>query len=109
MTIKNMVNFGGDTDSAMIALCAAMTAIVIWAIGAWAFGIPTSFSKAQVAARRHSVSCSRRYVENMHRLYGESDLRTVVVWKNIYACIENCMDVCEHAADIVNTVIMKNS
>ena len=38
-----------------------------------------------------------------------SDLRTVVVWKNIYACIENCMDVCEHAADIVNTVIMKNS
>ena len=49
MTIKNMVNFGGDTDSAMIALCAAMTAIVIWAIGAWAFGIPTSFSKAQVA------------------------------------------------------------
>lgn len=45
----------------------------------------------------------------MHRLYGESDLRTVVVWKNIYACIENCMDVCEHAADIVNTVIMKNS
>ena len=51
----------------------------------------------------------RLYVENMHRLYGESDLRTVVVWKNIYACIENCMDVCEHAADIVNTVIMKNS
>lgn len=49
MTIKNMVNFGGDTDSAMIALCAAMTAIVIWAIGAWVFGIPTSFSKAQVA------------------------------------------------------------
>lgn len=49
------------------------------------------------------------YVENMHRLYGESDLRTVVVWKNIYACIESCMDVCEHAADIVNTVIMKNS
>ena len=45
----------------------------------------------------------------MHRLYGESDIRTVVVWKNIYACIENCMDVCEHAADIVNTVIMKNS
>lgn len=49
MTIKNMVNFGGDTDSAMIALCAAMTAIVIWAIGAWAFGIPTSESHALIA------------------------------------------------------------
>lgn len=49
MTIKNMVNFGGDTDSAMIALCAAMTAIVIWAVGAWAFGIPTSESHALIA------------------------------------------------------------
>jgi len=49
MTIKNMVNFGGDTDTALIALCAAMTAIVIWAIGAWAFGIPTSESHALIA------------------------------------------------------------
>lgn len=49
MTIKNMVNFGGDTDSAMIALCAAMSAIVIWAVGAWAFGIPTSESHALIA------------------------------------------------------------
>lgn len=49
MTIKNMVNFGGNTDSAMIALCAAMSAIVIWAVGAWAFGIPTSESHALIA------------------------------------------------------------
>ncbi len=49
MTIKNMVNFGGDTKDAMIALCAAMAAIVIWAIGAWYFGIPTSESHALIA------------------------------------------------------------
>ena len=49
MTIKNMVNFGGDTQNAMIALCAAMAAIVIWAIGAWYFGIPTSESHALIA------------------------------------------------------------
>lgn len=49
MTIKNMVNFGGDTQKAMIALCAAMAAIVIWAIGAWYFGIPTSESHALIA------------------------------------------------------------
>ncbi len=49
MTIKNMVNFGGDTQNAMIALCAAMSAIVIWAIGAWYFGIPTSESHALIA------------------------------------------------------------
>lgn len=49
MTIKNMVNFGGNNEDAIIALCAAMAAIVIWAIGAWYFGIPTSESHALIA------------------------------------------------------------
>lgn len=49
MTIKNMVNFKGDNGAALIALEAAMAAIVIWAIGAWYFGIPTSESHALIA------------------------------------------------------------
>lgn len=49
MTIKNMVNFNGNNQEAMVALCAAMAAIVIWAIGAWYFGIPTSESHALIA------------------------------------------------------------
>lgn len=49
MTIRNMVNFGGDNEKASIALCAAMAAIVIWAVGAWYFGIPTSESHALIA------------------------------------------------------------
>lgn len=49
MTIKNMVNFGGNSNDALIALCAAMLAIVIWAVGAWYFGIPTSESHALIA------------------------------------------------------------
>ena len=48
-TIKNIANFGTDNHKALIALCAAMSAIVIWAIGAWVFGIPTSESHALVA------------------------------------------------------------
>lgn len=49
MTIYNMVDFGGDTNQAMIALCAAMAAIVLWATAAWYFGIPTSESHALIA------------------------------------------------------------
>lgn len=49
------------------------------------------------------------FVENMHRLYREGDVRTIVSWRKIYECLENCMDTCEHAADIVSTVMMKNS
>ena len=47
-TISNMVYFG-ESQNALIALCAALVAIVIWATAAWAFGIPTSESHALIA------------------------------------------------------------
>lgn len=49
MTIYNMVDFGGNTEDASLALCAALVAIVVWAIAAWKFGIPTSESHALIA------------------------------------------------------------
>lgn len=48
-TIYNMVDFRGDSHSALVALCAAMFAIVLWATAAWWFGIPTSESHALIA------------------------------------------------------------
>ena len=48
-TIYNMVDFGGDSHYALIALCAALFAIVVWATTAWYFGIPTSESHALIA------------------------------------------------------------
>ncbi|MBP3391790.1 MAG: inorganic phosphate transporter [Clostridia bacterium] len=48
-TIYNMVDFGTNTQNASVALCAALVAIVVWSIAAWAFGIPTSESHALIA------------------------------------------------------------
>ncbi|MDD4164072.1 MAG: inorganic phosphate transporter [Eubacteriales bacterium] len=48
-TVMNMVNFNGDNHDAIVALCAALLAIVIWAVAAWYFGIPTSESHALIA------------------------------------------------------------
>ena len=48
-TIYNMVDFGGDARQALVALCAALFAIIIWAVAAWLFGIPTSESHALIA------------------------------------------------------------
>ncbi len=48
-TIYNMVDFGGNSGDALIALCAALFAIVVWATAAWYFGIPTSESHALIA------------------------------------------------------------
>lgn len=48
-TIYNMVDFRGESHESLIALCAAMFAIVAWAVAAWFFGIPTSESHALIA------------------------------------------------------------
>ncbi len=48
-TIYNMVDFGTNSHEALIALCAALFAIVLWATAAWWFGIPTSESHALIA------------------------------------------------------------
>ena len=48
-TIYNIVDFGNDATSALTALCAALVAIVTWAVLAWIFGIPTSESHALIA------------------------------------------------------------
>ena len=48
-TISNMVDFGGNTDEALIALCAALFSIVVYSVGASYFGIPTSESHSLIA------------------------------------------------------------
>lgn len=48
-TIAKMVDFGGKPEAAVVALSAALFAIVVWATGAWYFGIPTSESHALIA------------------------------------------------------------
>lgn len=48
-TISNMVDFGGNTEEALIALCAALFSIVVYSVGASYFGIPTSESHSLIA------------------------------------------------------------
>ena len=48
-TISGMVDFGGDSHLAMIALAASTVGIVTWGVVTWIFGIPTSESHALIA------------------------------------------------------------
>lgn len=47
-TVGDLVTFS-DEQTALTALCAAMLAIVLWAVTAWRFGLPTSESHALLA------------------------------------------------------------
>lgn len=48
-TVYSIVNFGDNSYHALVALCAALFAIVIWSFITWFFGIPTSQSHSLVA------------------------------------------------------------
>ena len=50
------------------------------------------------------------YIDSMHRLHTNcTDPMTVMTWREIYSYLEKCADACEHVADTVGSVIMKNS
>ncbi|MCQ2463357.1 MAG: inorganic phosphate transporter, partial [Clostridia bacterium] len=55
-TIANIVDLGDDSYAAIIALSAALFAIVLWAVLACAFGIPTSESHALIAGLTGSAA-----------------------------------------------------
>lgn len=49
-TLSNLVSFeSGDEQTKLVVFAAAMFAIVLWAVAAWYFGIPTSESHALIA------------------------------------------------------------
>lgn len=52
----------------------------------------------------------KMFASYMRKLYAEpnGDLMHVIVWTTMFEGMENCLDACEDAVDIVESVIMKN-
>ena len=52
----------------------------------------------------------RLYVATVHQLYGEEGEPSVKIgWVRTFDCLEECCDACEHVANLVESIIMKNS
>ena len=50
------------------------------------------------------------FMTSMRKLYIESkDPIHIIAWREIYIYLERCADACEHVADVVESIIMKNS
>ena len=52
----------------------------------------------------------RLSIDSMRRLHTEvTDPLEIIAWREIYNFLEKCCDACEHVADAVESVIMKNT
>ncbi len=50
------------------------------------------------------------YLECLHNLHTNcTDPFVVFSWHELYTFLEQCIDACEHAADVVESVVMKNT
>lgn len=50
------------------------------------------------------------FINSMRDLHTTcSDPVTIMIWREIYIYLEKCVDACEHVADTVESVMMKNS
>ena len=50
------------------------------------------------------------YIEAMRNLHvNTKDPMEVIAWRDVYAFLEYCADSCEHVADVVDSIVMKNS
>ncbi len=54
--------------------------------------------------------CDKLYIDARRRLNEEcKDCLTNLGWREILNSLENCADACEHIADTVETIVMKNT
>ena len=55
--------------------------------------------------------CDVIYLESTRNIMIENqdNFVKVLAWRKIYELMENCVDACEHVADTVGTIVMKNT
>lgn len=63
-----------------------------------------------ISINSYEEEADKLYIKCMYNLHDSSnDLMEIISWREIYTYLEKCADTAEHIADIVESVIMKNS
>lgn len=95
-------------------LCGKMDACVkaLYAAGAELknFKKPVLLRQHLIDVNTHEGEADEIYTEAIHKLFAtESDFRVLLGHRAIYDSLEACCDLCEHAADIIEQIIIKNT
>lgn len=54
--------------------------------------------------------CDKLYLTSMRKLTKSGgDVLEILSWREIYNCLEECADACEHVSECVGLVVMKNT
>lgn len=70
-----------------------------------------TFKRVLVEVNDYEEQADHLYDEMLHKLYtvdADNPMR-VIVWSRIFSKMEKCSDACEHVADTMSSVLLKNS
>lgn len=74
------------------------------------FKKPAKLHSLIIALSNAEEECDSIYLEaTMKARKVSSDVLEIIAWREIYDCMESCADACEHVADSVETIVMKNT
>ena len=74
------------------------------------FKRPAKLDEKIIAINSLEEEADTVYIASMRKLHEEEkDPLEIITWREIYDYLEKCADACEHVADTVGSVIMKNS
>lgn len=74
------------------------------------FKKPDALRKKLVQVNDIEAEADEIYAEAVHELFESTcDMKVLLGNKAIYESLENCCDLCEHAADLIEQVIIKNT
>lgn len=55
-------------------------------------------------------AADKLFISSMRELHTDNtDVREVIAWGEIYNYLEKCTDACEHVADVIEEILLKNS
>ena len=75
-----------------------------------AFKKPDTLRKLLVKVNSIEGEADNAFVEAIHNLFGtETESKVLIGSKAIYESLENCCDLCEHASDVIEQIIIKNT
>ncbi len=74
------------------------------------FKKPELLRQHLIEVNTHEGEADEIYTEAIHKLFvTETDVRVLLGARGIYDSLEACCDLCEHAADIIEQIIIKNT